>query len=251
MRPLPRWSSTVIAIAAPLVSGVLAPPLAAQELVPKLPDLTGIVKNPDWAVVLGKALFWDIAVGSDGMACASCHFHAGADARISNALSPGLIELPDRRQHVRRDRGRIAVRARRDRLRRAWWTRPTRWSRTTSRSTSWPTSSTATRRSTSPPTTWSRRPARSTPPSAASGLIGPFDRCDEAMGDVFHAGAFAARQVEPRNTPTDDQRRVQSPQLLGRAGDERLQRRRRVRPGGRAEQPGRAPGRAATAAACS
>jgi hypothetical protein len=28
-------------------------------------------------------------VGSDGMACASCHFHAGADRRIKNQLSPG------------------------------------------------------------------------------------------------------------------------------------------------------------------
>ena len=33
-------------------------------------------------------------------------------------------------------------------------------------------------------------------------LRGPFDSCDEVNGDVFHAGAFAARQVEPRNTPT-------------------------------------------------
>src|SRR5262245_62487950 len=31
------------------------------------------------AVTLGKALFWDMQVGSDGQACASCHFHAGAD----------------------------------------------------------------------------------------------------------------------------------------------------------------------------
>jgi cytochrome c peroxidase len=54
------------------------------------------VKNQNWATVLGKALFWDISVGSDGMACASCHFHAGADVRITNALTPGLIELPDR-----------------------------------------------------------------------------------------------------------------------------------------------------------
>ena len=41
------------------------------------------------AIQLGKALFWDAAVGSDGMACASCHFHAGADARIQNQLSTG------------------------------------------------------------------------------------------------------------------------------------------------------------------
>jgi cytochrome c peroxidase len=41
-------------------------------------------------VVLGKALFWDMQVGSDGQACASCHFHAGADNRTKNQLGPGL-----------------------------------------------------------------------------------------------------------------------------------------------------------------
>jgi cytochrome c peroxidase len=39
------------------------------------------------AIALGKALFWDINVGSDGMACASCHFHAGADRRTTNQLA--------------------------------------------------------------------------------------------------------------------------------------------------------------------
>ena len=42
------------------------------------------------AIQLGKALFWDMQVGSDGQACASCHFHAGADNRTKNQLSPGL-----------------------------------------------------------------------------------------------------------------------------------------------------------------
>ncbi|MBI5687728.1 MAG: cytochrome C peroxidase [Verrucomicrobia bacterium] len=42
------------------------------------------------AVALGKALFWDMQVGSDGQACASCHFHAGADNRTRNQVSPGL-----------------------------------------------------------------------------------------------------------------------------------------------------------------
>src|SRR5437867_5899580 len=35
---------------------------------------------------LGKALFWDMQVGSDGQSCASCHFHAGADDRAKNQL---------------------------------------------------------------------------------------------------------------------------------------------------------------------
>jgi cytochrome c peroxidase len=43
------------------------------------------------AIALGKALFWDLQVGSDGVtACASCHFHAGADNRAINQVSPGL-----------------------------------------------------------------------------------------------------------------------------------------------------------------
>jgi cytochrome c peroxidase len=38
---------------------------------------------------LGKALFWDMQVGSDGVqACATCHFHAGVDARTRNQLNP-------------------------------------------------------------------------------------------------------------------------------------------------------------------
>src|SRR6185369_5777193 len=39
-------------------------------------------------VVLGKSLFWDVQVGSDGhTACATCHFHAGADHRVTNAIA--------------------------------------------------------------------------------------------------------------------------------------------------------------------
>ncbi|MBI2906265.1 MAG: hypothetical protein HYX92_01275 [Chloroflexi bacterium] len=41
------------------------------------------------AVVMGKALFWEQQVGSDGQACASCHFAAGADNRSKNTLNPG------------------------------------------------------------------------------------------------------------------------------------------------------------------
>jgi cytochrome c peroxidase len=43
------------------------------------------------AIALGKALFWDMQVGSDGVqACATCHFHAGADARTKNQVDPGV-----------------------------------------------------------------------------------------------------------------------------------------------------------------
>ncbi|HEU4382872.1 MAG TPA: cytochrome c peroxidase [Anaeromyxobacteraceae bacterium] len=43
------------------------------------------------AAALGKALFWDMQVGSDSVqACASCHFHAGADNRIKGQINSGI-----------------------------------------------------------------------------------------------------------------------------------------------------------------
>lgn len=68
------------------------PPSLKTVLVP-VPDLVarGIVRDNGLALVLGKALFWDQQVGSDKQACASCHFHAGADSRAKNQLSPGLL----------------------------------------------------------------------------------------------------------------------------------------------------------------
>ena len=54
-----------------------------------LPSLTGIVANRQNVLLLGKALFWDQQTGSDGVACATCHFHAGADRRTRNQLEPG------------------------------------------------------------------------------------------------------------------------------------------------------------------
>lgn len=59
------------------------------------PDLTDFVADRAAAIALGKALFWDMQVGSDGVqACASCHFRAGADPRSKNQLSPGLKRVP-------------------------------------------------------------------------------------------------------------------------------------------------------------
>jgi cytochrome c peroxidase len=52
-----------------------------------------IVTNKQSAIKLGKALFWDMSVGSDGIACASCHFHAGADNRTHNQLNPGMLNI--------------------------------------------------------------------------------------------------------------------------------------------------------------
>jgi cytochrome c peroxidase len=58
---------------------------------PALPDLSGIVTDTSWVRAAGKALFWDQNVGSDTVACATCHFRSGADPRITNQVNPGLL----------------------------------------------------------------------------------------------------------------------------------------------------------------
>jgi cytochrome c peroxidase len=58
--------------------------------IPEALDLDNFVQDRLAAIRLGKALFWDMQLGSDGIqACASCHFHAGADRRATNQLNPG------------------------------------------------------------------------------------------------------------------------------------------------------------------
>jgi cytochrome c peroxidase len=62
--------------------------------VPGPSNLPEFVRDFQMARALGKALFWDMQVGSDGVqACASCHFRAGADPRSKNQLSPGLLRV--------------------------------------------------------------------------------------------------------------------------------------------------------------
>jgi len=57
-------------------------------------------RSRDALVVLGKALFWDMQVGSDGQACGTCHFSAGADPRTKNQFSPGLKNVDPNLQGV-------------------------------------------------------------------------------------------------------------------------------------------------------
>jgi cytochrome c peroxidase len=62
-----------------------------QIPVPEPPNLFQFVKSRPAAIKLGKALFWDMQAGSDGIqACASCHFAAGADNRLKNTMNPGF-----------------------------------------------------------------------------------------------------------------------------------------------------------------
>ncbi len=66
------------------------PPSLKTVPVPRPANLSEFVRDEQSLVVLGKALFWDMQIGSDGRtACATCHFHAGADARSRNQLNPG------------------------------------------------------------------------------------------------------------------------------------------------------------------
>jgi len=62
----------------------------------RIPELATYVRDRRAAIALGKALFWDMQVGSDGIqACGSCHFRAGADPRSINQANPGGANNPD------------------------------------------------------------------------------------------------------------------------------------------------------------
>ena len=72
------------------------PPSLKSVSVPLPQDLGKYVVDKAAAIALGKALFWDLQVGGDGQtACASCHFQAGADTRITNQLNPGANGMFD------------------------------------------------------------------------------------------------------------------------------------------------------------
>jgi cytochrome c peroxidase len=56
----------------------------------------GYFADVNAAIQLGKAFFWDTQAGSDNRtACATCHFHAGADRRSRHQLNPGFNKLFD------------------------------------------------------------------------------------------------------------------------------------------------------------
>jgi cytochrome c peroxidase len=73
---------------------MVAPSSLKGLAVPEPPNLADFVLNRPAAIALGKALFWDMQASSDNVqACASCHFHAGADNRVKNELDPGLNNM--------------------------------------------------------------------------------------------------------------------------------------------------------------
>lgn len=93
-----RIAAAIAAAAVAAIAGlaqaqtaVTAPTSLARATRPEPANLGEFVANKGAAIALGKALFWDTRLGSDGKtACASCHFQAGADNRSKNQLSPGL-----------------------------------------------------------------------------------------------------------------------------------------------------------------
>src|SRR5947199_3661261 len=83
--------AAVVPLGAGTVGAQLAPGALSTVPVPK-PDLAGFVRDEAAAVALGKALFWDMQLGSDGVqSCGACHFHGGADSRLKNQVNPGTI----------------------------------------------------------------------------------------------------------------------------------------------------------------
>ena len=85
---------TLVIAGGSLASAQLAAPSSPLDSLKKIsvpePDnLLDFVQNRSKAIQLGKALFWDMQIGSDGFqSCATCHFHAGVDNRSLNQINP-------------------------------------------------------------------------------------------------------------------------------------------------------------------
>jgi cytochrome c peroxidase len=77
------------------------PTISPLSVRPIIADTSWIIVDKLAAQQLGKAFFWDSQAGSDGQACASCHFHAGADLRNKNQINPGITTFADSTFHVR------------------------------------------------------------------------------------------------------------------------------------------------------
>ncbi len=98
-----KSSTTIVAlVAAAVLAGHAVSAQVAPEPPPSLktvavpePDNIGdFIRNKTAAIALGKSLFWDMQLGSDGIqSCASCHFHAGADNRSKNQINLGQLRV--------------------------------------------------------------------------------------------------------------------------------------------------------------
>lgn len=82
-----RWRFGALFVFA---AAAVAQPLRSLKTVavPEPENLSTFVRDREALIVLGKAFFWDMQAGSDGRtACATCHFHAGADHRAQNQIA--------------------------------------------------------------------------------------------------------------------------------------------------------------------
>jgi len=84
------WAVTPDPVTVRIVANVAGMVSLSQVPTPQPTNLGNYVQDINAAIRLGKALYWDMQVGSDGQACGSCHFHAGADNRAKNQINPGL-----------------------------------------------------------------------------------------------------------------------------------------------------------------
>ncbi len=90
-QPLPGPPGNPFAPASLKFVDVIEPPNLNQFLRTDTPGGGITPEARAAAIALGKALLWDMQLGSDGQtACATCHFHAGADVRTRNTLNPGF-----------------------------------------------------------------------------------------------------------------------------------------------------------------
>ncbi len=162
-----------------------------------VPEVPGLLDGPDpiivdkeKAIILGKALFWDINVGSDGVACATCHFHAGADRRTKNQIAPiGRDSDLPKEFSLSKDGAPLGP------------------------------NSTLTKNDfpfydlDNPKDINSNVIYNSDDVVSSAGTFGGVyrdaqlfremnDSCDRSADPVFHVGAIGTRKVEPRNTPT-------------------------------------------------
>jgi cytochrome c peroxidase len=174
-------------------------------------EQAGILK-PDgrpWAILLGKALFWDQQVGSKGESCASCHYHAGADTRRVNSFSPGFNKKPTEDTTfgaVNTFEGETVQ-----------LTVPVGATRTGKtpidasyelQAGDFPLYELSDYTNRNSPIIFATDDGAGSSGTFDSAfgrvlrLFGIGDRCSEAEGDIFHVGVHAARQTTPRNTPT-------------------------------------------------
>jgi cytochrome c peroxidase len=85
----------LVGVRAQTVKRPLVPATSLNALtVVQPPNIGQFIQDNAAAIALGKALFWDMQASSDNiLACASCHFHAGADDRVKNQLDPNLKNM--------------------------------------------------------------------------------------------------------------------------------------------------------------